>query len=364
MKQHEFSRADLVRRFREEYPPEHALRLDLGGCRVELRTNSEQLHDDLRAYFSPFLDASPAKGGRTDILITAHQSPEWHLPVCYVDKEPEPGKSKVKEQYLDLRDGRVVRKKLTGMLFVFGAGDNLAIGPCTANPNQVVNFVNNRFIEWRLNRGGLLGHAAGITHRGRGLALAGFSGLGKSTLALQLMSRGTTFVSNDRLIVEQTQDGPRMVGVAKHPRINPGTALSNPDLACVLGQGDEERFRSLPPETLWDLEHKYDAMIEECFGPERFVLSSPLHGLVLINWRRGERGCTLRRIDPKERSELMPAFMKSTGLFFLPKNGYVEPGLKAYVEFFSEVAVFELAGGIDFDKAAVLCLDFLQTGTI
>ncbi|MFP4071206.1 MAG: HprK-related kinase B [Desulfovibrionales bacterium] len=360
MKQDVFSRQDLVRRFREEYPAEHALWLGLGGCRVEVRTNSETLLDELVEYFAPFLTDRCDR----DILITAHQSPVWNLPVCYTEKEPEPGKTKIKEEYADLRDGRIVRKKLTGMVFVFGGGDNLAIGPCTANPNQVVNFVNNRFIEWRLNRGGLLGHAAGITHRGVGLALAGFSGMGKSTLALKLMSRGTTFVSNDRLIVTQGLGGPRMIGVAKHPRINPGTALNNPDLACVIDPADKERFERLPAEALWDLEHKYDALIEECFGAERFVLSAAMHGLAILNWRRGETGFSVHRVDPRKRPDLLSAFRKETGLFFLPENGYAEPGPERYAKFLSQVAVLEISGGIDFDRAADHCLDFLQTGTL
>ena len=62
-----------------------------------------------------------------------------------------------------------------------------AVGPCLANDNQIVNFINNRLIEVRLRAGDLLFHAAGVARNGRGLALAGFSGAGKSTLALAIM---------------------------------------------------------------------------------------------------------------------------------------------------------------------------------
>ena len=67
--------------------------------------------------------------------------------------------------------------------------------------------------------------------------MAGFSGAGKSTLALHVMSLGATFVSNDRVMVAETpandSGAPMMYGVAKHPRINPGTAMNNPDLAVA-----------------------------------------------------------------------------------------------------------------------------------
>jgi HprK-related kinase B len=80
----------------------------------------------------------------TDISISAHEAPAKELSVTDTIKQPDPGKFKIKEEYVELADGRVVRKRLTGMVFVFGNGENVAVGSCLDNLNQVVNFINNQ----------------------------------------------------------------------------------------------------------------------------------------------------------------------------------------------------------------------------
>jgi HprK-related kinase B len=349
---------------RAALPAGHALFLALGDCVVEVRTSRAELKDALAGYFDEFLCPPPAPGA-ADILITAHEAPAPDLGLALAEKAPDPGKAKVKEQWADLPDGRVVRKRLTGMVFAFGGGVNVALGPCLANPNQVINFVNNRFIERKLDAGCLLGHAAGVALGGRGLALAGFSGMGKSTLALHLMSRGTDFVSNDRVLMQENPGGDAtMFGVAKHPRINPGTALANADLSDIVAPTDRERFLALPEAELWALEHKYDALIDQCFGPGRFRLQAPMDALVLLNWRRGAGPMAARLVDPARRTDLLPAFMKATGLFYRPADPArpQDPPLADYVRALSRCAVIELAGGVDFEAGAGVCLEFLNTG--
>jgi len=259
-----------------------------------------------------------------------------------------------------------VRKRITGMHFIFGEGENVAVGPCLENSNQVINFINNRFIEWKLNQGGLLGHAAGVVHNGRGLSLAGFSGAGKSTLALHLMSKGTTFISNDRVMIEENGSGLTMFGVAKQPRINPGTALNNPDLDCIVEPGLREQFLAMPAEELWQLEHKYDALIDECYGPGRFNLRAPMHALVILNWKRDGGAMKVAMVDPKERHDLLPAFMKGTGLFYLPedRDWDGDPGVEPYADMLSKAKLIEISGGINFDGAADICLYYMETGSL
>lgn len=354
------SRAALVADIRRLVPAPHSLFLKMGDCVIEVRTSREGLRDELVRYFDEFL--CPA--AEPDILVTAHEAPASDLGARYTVKEPDPGKTKIKEEWADVEGGRIVHKRLTGMAFVFGGGDNVAVGPCMDNPNQVINFVNNRFIERMLDGGGLLGHAAGVALDGRGLAMAGFSGMGKSTLALHCMSRGADFVSNDRIMV-RGNDGaaPVMYGVAKHPRINPGTALANPDLAGIVAPAERERFLALPQAELWDLEHKYDAVVADCFGPGRFHLKAPMTGLVLLNWRRDGSPLTMRVVDPRVRTDLLPAFMKATGLFYLPANGRPkDQPRERYAEVLSHCTVMEFSGGVDFDAAADACLGFLRTG--
>jgi HprK-related kinase B len=258
----------------------------------------------------------------------------------------------------------VVRKRLTGMEFIFGEGRHLALGPCLENINQVVNFINNRFIEHKLNQGCLLGHAAGVAWGGRGLCLAGFSGMGKSTLALHMMNHGLDFVSNDRIMIGQEKPGRRMYGVAKAPRVNPGTVLNNSSLARVMPEADRRAFKDLPLEELWSLEHKYDAYIDECFGPGRFKLSAAAWGLAILNWKRQGRGLDISPVNLDRRRDLLEAFMKSTGLFYEGDEEAMarETSEEAYAARLAPLKVFEVTGGSDFHAAAAELALLLKQG--
>ena len=356
------TRKELAAQIKESIPTKNSLLLDFGGCIIEARSSTDELHADLADYFKEFV----ADAGTPEIVITAHEGPTAEFDLDFTVKQPDPGKTKIKEEWVDLPDGRIVRKRITGMHFIFGQGENAAVGPCLENSNQVVNFINNRFIEWKLNMGGFLGHAAGVVHAGKGVSLAGFSGAGKSTLALHLMSKGTTFVSNDRVMVEEVGDELVMYGVAKQPRINPGTALNNPDLAKIVEPELREKFLAMPIEELWQLEHKYDALIDECYGLGKFQLRSVMNALVILNWKRDAGDMHVAKVDPAQRKDLLPAFMKGTGLFYLPTNPdrMEDPGVDAYAAMLAKCDLIEISGGVDFDAASEVCLTYMETGEV
>ncbi|MHC1789561.1 HprK-related kinase B [Solidesulfovibrio sp.] len=351
--------AGLLAPILETAPCGHRLEVTFDDVTVVVTSNSKALTDTLGRYYRDFLGS----GGQTVIAVTAIEAgpPEFDLPFAVHAREP--GKTKLKEASIDLPDGRVVKKLTTGLVFLFGQGTNVAVGPCLENDNQIVNFINNRFIEWRLKRGALLFHAAGIATGGAGLVIAGFSGAGKSTLALEIMRHGTDFISNDRVMVSRDSQGLTMAGVAKMPRVNPGTVLNNPNLEPVMDAADRARFSALPQAELWDLEHKYDAFIDECFGPGRFKLACPMAGLVILRWKRDASPLTAARVDLRQRRDLLPAFMKDVGLFYEFEDPS-EPSMasqNAYLEMLGDLPVLEIDGGVDFDKAATACLEFLES---
>ena len=346
------------------HPAPHSLALDFGQVLVRVATNSQTLRERLSAYFRDFL-ASPAlcaTPDQADIEITALDTAAPDLGLLYAPRLPEPGKPRIKEEFIDFGDGRVVRKRLTGMHYLFGGGLNLAVGPCLANVNQVVNFINNRFIEWLLNRGCHLFHAAGVSVGDFGLAIAGFAGMGKSTLALHIMSLGTDFVSNDRVMACREGNGLTMHGLAKMPRVNPGTILHNEALCAVITPEERREFLAMDPDALWSLERKYDAFIGECFGPGRFRLKARLSGLALLNWRRGGGPLAVREVDLAARPDLHPAFMKDVGLFYEADGPSMEPAFtpETYLELLRGCPVLELSGGVDFKAAARILRDFLD----
>lgn len=364
--------AGLCRHFLRRFPSQGGqvrLRLGFGGYVGEVLTNSQALAAKLRDYFKEFL--LPIEDGVVpDTVIHALEMPPADTAALGLRLGPrprDPGKISVKEEYQDLEDGRVVRKRLTGMLFVFGRDLHLVVGPCLENDNQVVNFINNRFIQWTLDRGALLCHAAGVAMPARGglsgLALAGFAGMGKSTLALAIMSKGALFVSNDRLMLGKQGDDVIMSGLAKMPRINPGTVLHNRDLSGVIPEEQRKLFLDMPPDALWSLEHKYDACIRSCYGPGRFALTARLAGLVLLHWSRPDSGTrkpvSVRRVGLEDRPDLWPAFIKSVGVFYLqdanaPLRDFSP---QAYLELLRGRPVYEITGTADVAAAATACLD-------
>ncbi len=333
------------------------LHLELGDWIIKASSNSPELIRELKSYFGAFVcaeDAEPA------LEVTALETPALSTGLEYTIKQPDPGKTKIKEEYADLCDGRIVRKRLTGMVFLFGGGRHLAVGPCRKNSNQVINFINNRLIQLELDKGALLAHAAGVQYRDIGLALAGFSGMGKSTLALHMMSLGLDFISNDRLLVRRENGSAGMTGVAKLPRINPGTALNNPSLAGVIPEPERTRFASMSRDELWDLEYKYDVDIARFFGAGSFALHSGFHALGILNWRRSGDATVCTRVDLHERLDLLQAFKKSTGLFYLQNGAESDYSDTAYLNELEGVKVFELSGGVDFNFAAQRLLEELK----
>jgi HprK-related kinase B len=352
----------IVDDYRAKHPTDKTLGLKFGDLRIDLKTNSDELVAKLDRYFLDFKNAD----GPADLVVEAIEAPAPDLELDFRIKQPDPGKTKVKEEWIDLPDGRIVRKRLTDMIFCFGEIGHVAIGPCVENDNQVINFINNRFIEHKIGNGSLLFHSAGVAWGERGVCLSGFAGAGKSTLALHIMRLGTDFISNDRVMVQRENGQLTMWGVAKMPRVNPGTVINNPDLDPVIPHHERERFEAMPKEELWDLEYKYDAFIDECFGPGKFKLMSPMAGLVILNWKRTDDPVVIKEVDIRQRRELMPSFMKSVGLFYQPEEAKPDGDAteEEYIELLEGCPVIELSGGVDFEKAARICLEFLKTGKL
>ncbi len=355
-------RSEIIQSLRDQYPANYFIVLQFGDCNIKVNANQNEITEALTEYFDGFITDER----QFQLEITVHEATPPTFSADFTVKTPDPGKTKIKEEYINLDQGRIVRKRLTEMQFIFGENENLAIGPCLKNMNQVVNFINNRFIEWDLCKGSLLGHAAAVLWKEQGIAMAGFSGAGKSTLALHLMSKGTDFVSNDRLMINVENNELVMRGVAKLPRINPGTILNNKDLIGILSESEKEEFEALPPDKLWQLEHKFDVPVGECFSNSRFLLKAPMKMLVLLNWQRSEGKTEIKQVNLEERRDLLPAFMKSTGLFFLPHTAsHINDATEDdYLEMLQHCDVIEVSGAIDFSQAAEACLTFIETGSL
>ena len=341
---------------------EKSLWLDLEGCRLQLQSNSQTLLDRLTVYFSHAL----TDPGDVDLQVKAVESEALQLSLEFTDWRREPSKSARKDAYADLSGARLLHKVRTGMLFLVSETQSIAAGPCLENDNQVINFINTRYMNWLQNRGWVICHASGLVYDGRGLAMAGLSGGGKSTLMLQLMDNDQIdFLTNDRLFVRKQGEVVSVLGVPKQPRINPGTIVHNPRLHALIPASRREQLLALPPQELWDLEEKYDVMVEVVYGKGRITQSARLANFLVLNWQRdSNQPLKVEQVDLRQRDDLLGAIMKSPGPFYQFQDGHfladTDPlDKEASLSTLDGLPIWEVSGGVDFPALKQFCREQL-----
>ncbi len=341
---------------------DEALHLHLDGCVIRLRSNSASLLARLRDYFAHLVDAA----GPAEFEVLAIERAPLDLGVDFQDWVREPGKRGRKDACHDLPGGRLILKLRTGMLFLQSESRRIAAGPCLQNDNQVINFINAQYMNWLQHRGCIICHASGLVRQGNCLGIAGFSGGGKSTLMLHLLAHeGITFLTNDRLFACPGAVPPRAYGVPKQPRVNPGTIVHDPLLQELIPQPKRERLLRLPSAELWEIEEKYDVMVEQIYGPGKQALAAPLAAFLILNWEHGSRQpLTVEQVDLSQRRDLLQALMKSPGPFYQYADGSFHRATTpldeaAYLQVLQGVVIHEARGGVDFPGLTRYCLDHL-----
>ncbi len=341
---------DLIAQLRERHPSVGTLPLAIGECRIAVDSNDAGLLSLLRDYFRHVL----GDGGRAHFRITMIEAPapDFELKLRYWPREPD--KVGQKEAFTDVEGGRIVQKVRTSMQFLLSDDEQLAIGPCVQNANQVINLVNTQYMGWLMRRAFVLCHAAGVSTDAGGVCMAGVAGAGKSTLALHLISGGMRFVSNDRVLIGRSGDHLQMSGVPKMPRINPGTILGNRDLWPVLSEARRDELARMERDALWTLEEKYDADVDQLFGPGRIQPVAPLRACMILTWSHRETKPTrVWRGTFRERPALLTPLMKHPGPFILdakPAEQALQHDPKEYLAHLADVPVVELSGGVDFEQ--------------
>jgi HprK-related kinase B len=357
--------AELFAALNRQAPADRALGLEFDGVTLVVRSNSLTLLDTLRSYFGAL--ALPTAPDPADIVLYAFDvdAPDYGLD--FREWPREAGKAGQKERFFDLADGRIVYKVRSRMQFLLGHEHLVAVGPCFENANQLINFVNSQYISRRLQEGWSLCHAAGVAYQGRGLGIAARAGAGKSTLALHLMSSGLSFVSNDRLLLKQTGHGPEMAGIPKMPRVNPGTLLNNPDLEGILPDERRRALAGLPPLEIWNLEEKYDVLVDHVYGPGRSVYRVHLGGLLVLNWSWKDEAAPTRfsNVDLAKRADLLDLVMKSPGVFHRDEEGHSAletacPEPVNYLDAVLGVRVWEATGRPNFELGVNFCRRLLE----
>lgn len=308
-----------------------------------IRTDSEELALKLRSYFEAWLCKS--RGGN-DHVVYAFQGDGVYDADKLKDVVRREGKS-IKEAYYDSDDGRVVLKKRTGATVYIKDKERYVVGNLLLHLHQLVNVIDEVFEEDFMDRGYALFHASAVTdNEGRGVLLTSSSGVGKSTLALALVERGFKFLSNDRVLARVEDDSVHLVGVPKKPRVNPGTILALSSLNHIISDGERQLYAAMSRSELWRLEHKYDADVDEIFGPGTFVLESILSTIYVLNWKVDQHN-PIVEISPVD--EAMDMIRPQVLSLDLRRRQAVRP-LEAEEQLQSicrVVPVFNVKGGVD-----------------
>jgi HprK-related kinase B len=340
------------------------LHLKMGNCRLDICSNSKKLIDKLTRYYTScnVIDEQKDEQNTADIKILAIEDKAPELNINFIDWKREPGKTGRKDEYYDLEKGRLIRKTRTGMVFLQSEKQLIAAGPCIENDNQIVNYINSQYMNWLQNQGWLICHASGMVINGKGFAVAAFSGGGKSTFMLELMNDASiSYMTNDRLFIKNSdlhaeKNQVEMTGIAKLPRINPGTITANPVLHSLMSQDTLASFQAMEKEKLWDIEDKYDVPVKQIYGDQRIQYNSPLEAFIILNWKRdSSEPVTVSEVNLQERRDLLTAIMKSSGPFYQDGDGNfntdtIEFDENAYLSMLSGIKIYEVHGGIDFGK--------------
>lgn len=361
--------ADLAEGLRREHPPVSVLWLDVAGLAFRVESNAPELVQRLAGYFAEIVVPPSASA---NVVVQALQVDSPPLALEFSDWPREAGKRGKKEAYANLDDGRVVYKLRTGMQFLLGAGDLVAVGNCLANDNQVVNFINAQVVTHYLHQGWALCHAAGVCRKlpaaggPWGLGIAARAGAGKSTLALHLMNRGYDFVSNDRLLARRGQGGVEMAGIPKMPRVNPGTLLNNAALRGLLSPARAVQLDALSQSALWDLEEKHDVPVARVYGRGRCTYRTRMRALLVLNWHReAASDARFELVSLASRPDLLGLVAKSPGVFHREASGAFSPpdhgpSHDGYLRELSDVLVVEATGRASFDAGVAYCEQLLE----
>lgn len=337
--------AELLARYESRYRRE----LAVADVRVDLCTNSEPLARDLASYFAPW------SGGAAGLRRWEVHALQGEHGVVAADLTPLPAKrgKPPKEAFREVVGGRVVLKVRTGLAFFIESARVTVVGDVAANRGQLVNLVCALFAQAYTERGHLLVHASAVrSPSGRGVAFLAPSGSGKTTMALAMLERGHSFVTNDRLLVRAWGDRADMVGVPKLPRANPGTLLRLPSLRGLVQERTE--LRQLGPAELWALEEKRDVDVRGVLGAQ-IAPRGTLHDLYVLRWSLGEKGLRIRRLDVHSAAEHLWRELRDGGVFDLRP----QPRL-AWRQHVAAIAAhlrtWEVSGGVDVEGLADLAV--------
>jgi HprK-related kinase B len=300
-------------------PVAATLHLKFLDFRIDVETNSLRAASRLQSYFRAYM---VAPGAAPNMRLCAMRARPEYDESSLRAWEPPSGARPAKESYYDRGGVRFILKNRTGMLIKLREAEAAIIGDLDRNLNQTVNLIGTLFGLSLIDRGYAMFHASAVVrHDGDdAMIFLGNSGSGKSSLALQLMERGSfDYVSNDRVLVKVTRRGVHVVGLPKRPRVNPGTLLASSRLSRLLHPSKRPMYADMDIESLWGVEDKHDVDVTRTLGA-RERLEGRLTVAYSLEWKPAGHGLHLEPLGAAAALEAMRLTAKDFGPFDLHRE--------------------------------------------
>jgi len=326
---------------------------------VRVLTNDSEVWTRLSRYLEPYVTTEDLTPATVVTLIQGHARVEGE----FTDVARGPG-LRAHEAVQEVAGGRLVRRLKSGVILGLWPGRAVAVGDLRANLKEAINLIDASYAKTMLGRGYKLLHAAGVSRGGRGVALAGVPGAGKSTAGLHLLEAGFRFLSNDRILARPDPAGVDARGYPKQPQVHPGTMLHHPRLVSLLDPEERRALSALPTRDLWQhTDGRSRAVdVEALYGPGTVCLQARLELLVLLTWTLDGTGFAVRRLDADSALTRWPVYHKDLGAFDLDRAISTTPtadDLAAYRNLMGQLTVVEVSGRPDFAALVDVVADLM-----
>ncbi len=334
------------------------LRLNFNRFGLKFLTNSQDLYNLVRAYHAAFVaDETQTPANSTVYAIHAPELQSHHMMRDF--SRVERGQ-KIKEEFADIYEGRLVRKKRTGVEMFFDGHNHLIYGSLTDNLHQVNNFINVVYSRhYLVQKGYLLWNAAafssGFENDGV-VAFAGLEGPGLSSAIMRFLERGYGFCTFDRLMIKAEGDQVNVLGYPTLPAVNAAMLLGNPNLTKMLSPAEIEKLEAIPKSQLMHSQQRYYVDVARLFGKQKYRIRGALKALYLLKWTTDRsQQSRVRELKPQETMKELALYYKDLGVFDLNNTRgerLVAPNWMQLRRIFDHIRMFSVEGMVSFDEFA------------
>jgi HprK-related kinase B len=189
--------------------------------------------------------------------------------------------------------GRQVLDRDSGVLADLRPADATVQRDLRRHLARAVVVLNAVYAETMRRRGYVLFHGAAVARAGRAMLIVGPSGVGKSSTALRMLERGCEFLADDNVLARASDEGVRIVGGPRWPRVFPDTLLRQPRLATLLEPAERAALLASSVAPAWRKRRVID--LAAVYGPGCRVPEATLTAVMRLAWRSGGGATLIRR---------------------------------------------------------------------